>query len=181
MRHTVSLLVLCAALLGASESRASASYANRSVSLGLGGLKLLGDNSELISGAAQLNLEGTLYLENGWDLYLRPQLMLMYQTALVGPMGEGGLVVGGGGQFGIRYFFSEESLRPFAGVHLSGLYINRASGDKGYGGIGVQAGLDYFVGESVSIGARAYGDLYYTLNKPLLFAVGGTAVVSVYF
>lgn len=176
--------MLTAVLLVGSSGFASASYANRSVGLGLGGFKLLGDNSELISWAVPLHIEGTYYIENGFDLYLKLQGMLMYQSALVGPMGEGGLVVGGGGQFGVRYFFSEESLRPFVGVHVSYLYINRASsalGDKNYAGVGAQGGIDYFVGESVSIGARAYLDLYYTLNKPLLFALGGAASVSVYF
>lgn len=182
MRTTLTMVVLGLGLWTAVPAQAgTGSFANRSLGLSVGGFKFMGEN-ELIDWGLPASLEGGYYLGDGFDLYLRVPLMLLYQkfgvTAANGP----GLIFATGGQFGLRYLFLEEDLRPYVNLHLAGLYFFR---DQALGnflfGPGGGAGLDYFVGESVSIGARGYFDLFINLNQPLRFAIGGQAYVTTYF
>ncbi|GMU59314.1 MAG: hypothetical protein AMXMBFR34_10770 [Myxococcaceae bacterium] len=182
MRKTLTTVVLAAALLTAAPAAAgTGSFANRSLGLGFGGFKFMGEN-ELIDWGLPITLEGGYYLENGFDIYLRVPLMLLYQKAFVTSTGGGGLVFATGGQFGARYLFLEEDIRPYVNLHLAGIYIFR---DAIYGnfffGPGAGGGLDYFVGESVAIGARMYFDMFININQPLRFAIGGQVYVSTYF
>jgi hypothetical protein len=70
-------------------------------------------------------------------------------------------------------------------LHLAGLYFIRDASavmlNNFFIGPGIGTGLDFFVGESVSIGARAFVDMYVTLNKPVSFSIGGGAAATTYF
>lgn len=169
---------LCCVLLSTSSAAiaATGSFANRSLGVGLGGFKLLGE-TPLIDWGAPLTLEGGLYLENGWDFYLRVPLMLLKQNA--NP--DQPLIFAFGGQLGVRYLFLEESVRPYLGAHLAGLYLVRDALPNYFVGPGANAGLEFFVVESISIGARAYVDLYLNLNQPPGFSVGGALYATTYF
>lgn len=182
MRKTLTMVVLGLGLMTAVPAQAgTGSFANRSLGLSLGGFKFMGEN-ELIDWGLPIALEGGYYLGDGFDLYLRVPLMLLYQKAFVTSGGGAGLVFATGGQFGMRYLFLEEDIRPYVNIHLAGLYFFR---DQALGnfffGPGAGGGLDYFVGESVSIGARAYFDMFINLNQPLRFAIGAQAYVTTYF
>jgi len=182
MRKTVTTIVLALGILAAAPAQAgTGSFANRSLGLGFGAFKFMGEN-ELISWGMPITLEGGYYLESGFDLYLRVPFMLLYQSAFVTSSGGPGMVFATGGQFGARYLFLEEELRPFLGLHLSGIYIFR---DSAFGnfffGPGAAGGLEYFVGESVALGGRVYFDMFININQPLRFALGGQVYVSTYF
>jgi outer membrane protein W len=186
MRTTLRLSVLCLSLLAATQASASASFANRSLGIGVGGFRLLGDDQQLIDYGVPITLEGTYYIESGFDLYARIPLMLLYQRQGVTSSGGGGLVLATGGQVGFRYFFSEENLRPYIGLHLAGLYVFRDSALAGgranfMFGPGVGVGLDLFVADSISIGVRAYTDMFITLNAPVAFSLGGALNACTYF
>lgn len=180
MRKTLAHLVVLLAVMAAPV--ASAQFQNRSVGVGVSVMKLAAD-TEPIDWGVPLTLEATLYIENGFDLYLHVPVMMLYQKIGVTADGKGGFVLATGGQFGVRYLFSEESVRPWVGLELAGLYIFRetAAGPSFMGGPGVMAGLDYFVADSVSIGGRAFFDLFLTLNQPLRFNFGGGIAAAAYF
>ena len=186
------MVIAAVAVLAAAEGRAQ-SFGNKSLGLGLGFLGLNGGDREPVKWAFAATLEGELYIDSGFQAYLRIPFMLAHQDCCVADStlrnGEG-LVIGTGGQLGVRYMFLEEAIRPYVGLHLSGLYFARegetyADGSAVTGnfqfGPGVCAGIDFFVAESISLGARAFFDLYIVLNAPVRFAGGGNLVVSTYF
>lgn len=182
MRKTLTMVVLGLGLLAAVPAQAgTGSFANRSLGLSVGGFKFLGEESGVDWGLP-ISLEGGYYLGDGFDLYLRVPLMLLYQKVGVTAGGGPGLIFATGGQFGVRYLFLEEDIRPYVNLHMAGLYFFRdqALGNF-YFGVGAGAGVDYFVGESVSIGARGYFDMFINLNQAPRFAVGGQACVTTYF
>jgi outer membrane protein len=177
MRNLNLKLVLLAGLLGAIPANATASFANRSLGLGLTGFKLFGESGNIDWGVP-ISLEAAYYIENGFELYLRVPAMVLSQPLLVPPV-----IFGTGGQFGLRYLFMEESIRPFINFHLAGLVFFREP-KVVFAGPGAGAGIEFFVGDSVSLGLRAYGDLFVTLaDRGFIFsvAVGGGIFTSVYF
>lgn len=182
MRTTLMMAGLAVGLLTAGAAQAgTGSFANRSLGLSLGGFVFNGEN-ELIDWGVPLTLEGGYYVGSGFDVYLRVPLMILKQKAFVTDTGGPGYIFATGGQFGVRYLFLEEDIRPYVNLHLAGLYFFRdqALGNF-FAGPGFGAGLDYFVGESVSLGARGYFDLFLNLNQPVRYAVGGQVVVTTYF
>ncbi|MBS1153254.1 MAG: hypothetical protein H6Q89_4952, partial [Myxococcaceae bacterium] len=81
---------------------------------------------------------------------------------------------------GVRYLFSEEDLRPYIGLEAAA-FVLLAKTTVVLGGGGVLVGLDYFVADTVSIGARGFFDLFIELNVDPRPAVGGALSVAVYF
>lgn len=183
MRSTTLAVVLCL-VLGSTPVLASASFANRSLGLGVSGFSLQPSGADVVTWGVPVTLEGGLYVENGFDLYLRVPFMILSQKVGFGPdKSSPGLILATGGQFGVRYLFMEESVRPYVMLHLAGLYMFRDAtlGNNFYAGPGAGAGIDFFVADSISLGLRATFDLYLTLNAPVLFSVGGGANITTYF
>lgn len=181
MTKTLPLMVVLVVALFAGQARAQ--YSNRSIGIGMSAMKLVADG-ELIDWGLPLTLEASYYIDNGFDLYLKVPFMLLYQRAFVTANNGPGWVMATGGHFGIRYFFSEESLRPYAGLHLAGLYIFRDSSVAGptfMGGPGANVGVDFFTSDSVSFGARVYFDLFLALNSPLRLNFGGGLNATAHF
>lgn len=180
MRKTLKLSMLLLVMCGATQSFASASFANRSLGLSVSGIKLLGD-SPGVNWVVPIALEGGLYIDSGFEVYLRPQFFIA-DTLVGAPTPTGmGLIIGGGGQLGVRYLFLEESIRPYVGVHLAALVLNRTPQAVAFPGVGAQFGCDFFVGESVSLGIRGIVDLFIELNRPVMFGIGGGAYATTYF
>jgi outer membrane protein len=189
--RTVLKLVLIVGLATASTASAT-SFANRGLGLGLGFMKIFRDDPTVPDFAIPLWLEGSYYTENGIDVYVRIPLALASVPIGAPPNGGAGLVFAIGGQFGLRYLFLEETVRPFVSLHLSGIYVvvPMQSGGVNIGsnllaGPGVGAGLEVFVFESVSLQARGFLDWFVGINCGLSncqrFNVGGTLTAATYF
>jgi outer membrane protein len=189
MAKKLSTWVLVVGLLGATEAFASASFANRNLGLGVSGFGILGTGaagSIGIDWGVPITIEGGFYIESGFEVFLRIPLMFAYQKFGVTANGGPGIVIASGGQFGLKYMFLEESIRPYVTLHLAGLYFIRdAASVMGlpnfFIGPGAGVGVDFFVGESVSLGVRGYLDMYVTLNVPPSFALGAGACATTYF
>jgi outer membrane protein len=185
--RTALKLSLALSLLLATSAHAT-SFANRGLGLGVGFMKLFTDDSSVPEFAVPLWLEGSYYAENGFDVYVRIPLALA-SVKIGAPTASGaGLVVATGGQFGVRYLFMEETVRPFVSLHLSGIYVIRPTqqgvidvGSNLLAGPGVGAGVEYFVGDSVSLQLRGFFDWFIALNTPQRFSLGGTLTASTYF
>lgn len=180
MRKMLSTWVLVLGLLGASNAFASASFANRNLGLGVSAMKLLGDSIG-INWAVPISLEGGLYIGEGFEIFLRPQFYLV--DSVIGantPSGQG-VILGGGGHAGARYLFLEESIRPYVGLQISVIALARQPQVDVYAGGGVQAGIDFFVADSISLGFRGYFDIYIVLNKAPSFDLGGGLYATTYF
>lgn len=184
MRKMLSSWVLVFALLGGSQALASASFANRSLGLGISAFSLQPPGADLVAWGLPITLEGGYYIEGGFDLYLRFEMMFLQQRIGFGAdKALPGLLPAFGGQFGVRYLFLEENVRPYVNLHLAGMGFPTAEriGPVGYGGIGAGGGVDFFVSESISLGVRAYVDLFLMLNAPVLVAPGGGIYATTYF
>lgn len=189
MRKTFVKWGLVLAVLGASSSFASASYANRTLGLGVGGFGIVGDNRTGINYGVPITLEGSVYLDSGFEVYLRIPFIFAYQPVGVLPNGDGGTVFGTGGWLGLRYLFLEDNIRPYAFLEVSGLYFFRPTQDGSqsaynsfFAGPGAGLGIEFFVAESVSLGAKGFVDMFITLNPTSVgFAIGGSGNFTVYF
>jgi outer membrane protein len=170
MRRNARWLWLLVAICGAFPAQAQ--FANRSLGLSLGYAQLQTDQP--FEWAIPLSLEGSLYVESGWDVTIRMPVSLITERVLRQQ------VIAAGTNLGIRYLFSEEAVRPYIGVELATLFIF-ASDFKWFVGPGAQAGIDFFVSDSVSIGARAFFNLFVKLNEPPMSSMGGQGVVATYF
>jgi outer membrane protein len=160
---------------------AHAQFANRSLGGGLGFIKLFGGGGGTgVDFAVPLSLEGTLYIENGFDVFAQIPLMVVSTTTI--QAGEKGhLVFGTGGHLGVRYLFLEETIRPYAGLELAGFVLITNPSPVVFIGPGAVAGIDFFVGDTVSIGVRTFFDLFIELNVSPRPAFGGVFSVATYF
>ncbi len=188
MAKKLSTCVMVLGLLAATEANAQAgSFANRSLGLGVSGFGILGAGESVgIDWGIPITLEGAFYIESGFEVFLRIPLMFALQKFGFNTPDGKGIVIASGGQFGLKYMFLEESIRPYVTLHLAGLYFIRdamqANGLPNFFiGPGLGAGIDFFVAESVSLGVRGYLDMYVTLNVPPNFALGAGAAVTTYF
>ncbi len=186
MRHALKIGLLLAMAMGTTAQ--ATSFANLGVGLGVGYMRILTDDSSVPDFAIPLWLEGNFYAENGFDVYVRIPVALA-NVKIGAPTASGaGLVVATGAQFGVRYLFLEESIRPFVSLHLSGLYVIRPTntglvdvGSNVLAGPGAGAGVEFFVGESVSLQPRGFFDWFIALNAPQRFNLGFSLTVSTYF
>lgn len=186
MAKKLSTCVLVFGLLAASEANASASFANRNLGLGVSGFGILGAaNSTGIDWGIPITLEGGFYIESGFEVFLRIPLLFAQQKFGFNTADGKGIVLASGGQFGVKYMFLEESIRPYVTLHVAGLYFIRDAAavmlNNFFIGPGISTGVDFFVGESISLGARAYVDMYVTLNVPPNFAIGAGIAATTYF
>ncbi|MBL8950984.1 MAG: hypothetical protein JNK82_09425 [Myxococcaceae bacterium] len=127
-------------------------------------------------------LDGAYYLDNGFEIGLRVPLA-MFLTSVASRQ-----LLGTGGQAYFRYLFMQESLRPWAGLELDVLYLFRENPDLStnaqiFAGPGASVGVEYFVTDDVSLGARTFFAMYFGINSRSLFrpSYGGTLSASVYF
>lgn len=152
---------------------AHAQFANRSIGLSLGYLDL--NNAESVENGIPLGLNASLYIENGFDLTLNFQVMLLREKI------SERQVIGIAPATGIRYLFSEENVRPYLGADLSFLYIFGIATTQGFVGLGPNAGIDIFLSDNVSIGAKGIFNVYVSLNAPVQTSLGATANIATYF
>jgi outer membrane protein len=170
-------LLICALL--AAPAAAHAQFANRHIGIELSPMRFT--DASVTTGLMAV-LDGAWYLDNGFELGLRvPLAMFLTEQA-------SRQLLGTGGQLYARYLFLQESLRPWAGLELDVLYLFRDNPDKTtntqvFAGPGASVGLEYFLTNEVSIGARTFFALYLAVNNnsPLRPSYGGTLSAQVYF
>ncbi len=187
MRKTLGGLAAVLGMLVAGE--ADAQFANRSLGGGLGFVKILstgcGSSTSCVQldFAAPLTLEGSLYVENGFDVFLHVPVMIVKVSAgAAGTVTGEGFVFGTGGNLGVRYLFAEESIRPYLGIQLAGIVVLTTPEVGVLVGPGIIAGLDFFVTDTVSIGGRGFFNLFIQgLNVPVRPSFGGGIGVATYF
>jgi outer membrane protein len=172
LKPRVAFWGLALALLGATPAQAQ--FANRSLGASLGYTAFTVDSSSF-DWALPLMLQGTLYIENGFELVIHAPLMVMTEKISKQP------VLGAGGTFGVRYLLSEESLRPFVGAELVFFHLFRETGSANFFGAGGNVGLAYFVTDTVSLEARVFGDAYFSLTLPVSSGLGAQAGVAAHF
>jgi outer membrane protein len=178
MHRTAATLALLVAFLLGGE--ANAQYGNRSLGIGLGATKFLGAEREPIDWGVPFVVSGSLYLENSFETFIQAHVMVVHRSYGALEDGSGGLVFALAGHVGVRYLFAEESVRPSLDVHLAGMGV--WPGPTAAAGLGAGGGVEFFVSDSVAIGARAFFDLFIVdLNVPLRFNLGGLLTVSTYF
>ena len=109
MRKTFGGWVAVLGLLVAGSAHAQ--FANRSLGGGLGFVKLLGGSSlggsTGVDFAIPLTLEGSLYIDSGFDIYLRIPVMLTESPTGAATASGRGQVYGSGGSLGVRYLLLE--------------------------------------------------------------------------
>jgi outer membrane protein len=174
MRQTV--LIFAALFAGTT---AHAQFSNRSLGGGLSFVKLAGGTVAGVDYAIPLTLEGSMYIDAGFDAYLQVPFMLVE----VSPSLNQGKhqAFGTGGHLGVRYLFLEESIRPYVGLEVASFVIVTEPDPKILWGPGASAGIDWFVADSVAIGAHVFFDYFIELNHPEHPALGGGLVVNAYF
>lgn len=161
---------------------AHAQFANRSLGGGVSFIKLFGGGKGTgVDFAVPLTLEGSLYIESGFDIYAHIPVMLVNVTTGADTPSGRGLVFGSGGHLGVRYLFSEETLRPYVGIELAGFVLLLKNAPVVFIGPGATVGLDYFVSDTITIGARGFFDLFIELNVDPRPAVGGGIAAAAYF
>jgi hypothetical protein len=188
MRKTVALLLALSVFSFAPSALASASFANKNLGLGIGYTKFLGDLASvsgiLTDWAVPLTLNGGFYIESGFEAYLRIGALFMFQKTGLGADGTGsGVLVGLGGQFGARKLFLEENIRPYVGIHFAGFGAAKEGQPVAFlPGVGTTGGVDFFVGESISLGVQVTADVYLSLVPVVArVSIGGGGVFTTYF
>jgi outer membrane protein len=171
MRTLLCALGLAVALLGASPAHAQ--FANRSLGLSLGYMNF--QQTAELEGGLFLGFDGSLYIENGFDLVSLTKL-----TFPKDPLTRK-RVVGVAPSLGIRYLFLEESFRPYAGSDISYLFVFRENRTDQYVGLGPNVGFDFFVGDSVSLGLRGQYNFYIALNEKTKTSLTLSAGAAAYF
>lgn len=173
-----SILPACAVFaVVAFATPAQAQFGNSGLALTFGYFGVSEDEAVSIDGGFPIGLEGTRYIENGFESYLRFQVMLLRPN--IGDQ----TAIGVAPALGIRYLFAEEMVRPYVGIDLSYLHLfNAVPGlvvDRV--GPGANLGIEFFVSDSVAIGARAQTAMYLALDRQPYFSYGASAVAATYF
>ncbi len=171
MRTLLCALGLFVALFSASPAQAQ--FANRSLGLSLGYMDFM--NTADLEGGMFVGLDASLYIESGFDLVSLTKISFPRD-----PISRK-RVVGLAPSIGIRYLFLEETFRPYAGSDISYLFVFREGSTGQYVGIGPNAGFDYFVADTVSLGLRAQYNFYIALNEETKNSLTVSAGAAAYF
>jgi outer membrane protein len=174
MRRWLWLGGMCALLFAGP---AQAQFANKSLGLSVGFLSLNGVAGEELDFGIPIGLTGSIYIENGFDVVAHIGIMVVHDKVL-----NQNVLALDGPALGIRYLFLEESIRPFAGVDVSFLNIfgQVQQPNTAFAGLGPNAGVEFFVSDSISIGLMARFNLYVSLNE-VWESFGADIHASTYF
>lgn len=172
MRTYLCAFGLLAALLGAAPAHAQ--FSNRSLGLSLGYMDF--KKTAGLEGTPFFGLEGSLYIENGFEVVSLSKLLFPVDTYATPEK----RVIGLAPSLGIRYLLMEESIRPYIGTDVSYLIVFKDSVSN-FVGLGPNAGVDFFVTDTVSLGVRAQYNFYLALNEDTQTSLTGSVGVAAYF
>jgi outer membrane protein len=171
MRSFLYALGISVALFAAVPAHAQ--FANRSLGLSAGYMNFNGTAS--LKSSAFLGFDASLYIENGFEVVSLTKISFPLDPI------SGNRVVGLAPSLGIRYLFLEESIRPYVGADLSYLHVFKPQGDSNFVGVGPNAGVEFFVSDSISLGARAQYNAYLSLSEDVQTSLILSAGTAVYF
>ncbi|ATB31846.1 hypothetical protein [Melittangium boletus] len=171
MRSFLPALALTAALLAVTPAHAQ--FANHSLGLSAGYMNF--NNTASLSSTVFIGFDASLYIEGGFEVVSLTKLSFPKDPI------TGRRVVGLAPSLGVRYLLLEESIRPYIGADLSYLHVFKESGESNFVGIGPNAGLEIFVTDSVSLGARAQFNAYLSLNERVQTSLIFSGTAAVYF
>ncbi|HYO56250.1 hypothetical protein [Archangium sp.] len=171
MRSFFPALGISVALFVATPAHAQ--FANRSLGLSAGYMNF--NNTASLHSTVFLGFDASLYIENGFEVVSLTKIAFPFD-----PISER-RVVGLAPSLGVRYLFMEESIRPYIGADLSYLHVFKPQGDSNFFGIGPNAGVEFFVSDSISLGARAQFNTYLSLTERVQTSLILSAGSSVYF
>lgn len=171
MRSLLYVFALAAALLVAGPAHAQ--FSNRSA--GASAVFMWLNGTAGLDTALLVGLDGSIYLENGWELITLSKFGFPYD----GPSQQ--YVAAFAPSVGVRYLFMEERIRPYVGADINYLFVFKPANTVQLVGVGPNAGLDLFLTDSVSLGVRGQFALYVMLNQPLTTAASVSAGASFYF
>ncbi|WP_257458602.1 outer membrane beta-barrel protein [Archangium lipolyticum] len=171
MRSYLSALGIAVALFVAAPAHAQ--FANRSLGLSAGYMNFNGTAS--LNSTVFLGFDASLYIESGFEVVSLTKLAFPEDPI------SGKRVLGLAPSLGIRYLFIEESIRPYVGADLSYLHVFKDQGESNFVGIGPNAGVEFFVSDSISLGARAQFNAYLSLSERVQTSLILSAGTSVYF
>ncbi|QRO00428.1 outer membrane beta-barrel protein [Archangium violaceum] len=171
MRSYLSALGIAVALFVAAPAHAQ--FANRSLGLSAGYMNFNGTAS--LNSTVFIGFDASLYIESGFEVVSLTKLAFPQDPI------SGKRVVGLAPSLGIRYLILEESIRPYVGADLSYLHVFKDQGESNFVGIGPNAGVEFFVTDSVSLGARAQFNAYLSLSERVQTSLILSAGTSVYF
>jgi len=171
MRSFLPALALTAALLAVTPAHAQ--FANHSLGLSAGYMNF--NNTASLSSTVFIGFDASLYIEGGFEVVSLTKLSFPKDPI------TGRRVVGLAPSLGVRYLLLEETIRPYIGADLSYLHVFKESGESNFVGIGPNAGLEIFVTDSVSLGARAQFNAYLSLNERVQTSLMFSGTAAVYF
>lgn len=165
-----------AAVSGLLASDAHAQYANRSLGVGAQATTSINNGAQWA-----VTLEGSVYIDSGFDVFLRIPLMITDTPTGAATASGSGQVFGTGGSLGVRYLILEEQIRPYVGIQVSTLVLFTQPLVNYYFGPGATAGCDFFLTDFLSIGLRGSYDMFIDLNRPLRHNFGAGLNVAALF
>ena len=171
MRSLLFALGFSVALLSATPAHAQ--FSNRSLGLSVGYMRF--NNTASLNDTVFIGFDATLYIESGFEVVSLTKIAFPEDPI------SGQRVVGLAPSLGIRYLFLEESIRPYLGADLSYLHVFKPQGDSNFFGVGPNAGIEVFVSDSISLGARAQFNAYLSLTERVQTSLILSAGTSVYF
>ncbi|MCP3141400.1 porin family protein [Pyxidicoccus xibeiensis] len=171
MRTLLYTLGFALALLGATPAQAQ--FANRSLGLSLGYMDF--HRTSGLDEAFFLGIDASLYIESGFEIVSLSKIAIPKDTTA-----DDERVVVLAPSIGVRYLFSEESIRPYVGTDISYLAVFKESINN-LVGIGPNVGVDFFVSDSVSLGLRGQYNFYLALNEDVQTSLSLSAGVAAYF
>ncbi|MFP2911625.1 hypothetical protein ACLESD_42690 [Pyxidicoccus sp. 3LFB2] len=172
MRTLLCTLGFALALLGAAPAHAQ--FANRSLGLSLGYMDF--NNTNGLENALFLGIDASLYIESGFEVVSLSKISFPKDNT----SGQDRRVVGLAPSLGLRYLFSEESIRPYLGTDISYLIVFKNTVSN-FVGIGPNVGIDFFVSDSVSVGLRGQYNIYIALNEQTQNSIALSAGAAAYF
>lgn len=157
-RTCLAAAALALGLGAAGEARAQ--FANHSIGFEAGYLFM--DSQVQVGSGPDLGVVGTLYLDGGFELYLRV-LAGIHENLAVWPRKQ---AVGLFPALGVRYLFTEESLRPYLGLSVSFMHFFGDNLPTALFGVSPNAGLEYYFEANTAVGLQAEYHRILALNEP---------------
>ena len=128
-----------------------------------------------ISREYPFGIDGSLYLDRGFELLAHLTVVLMRQPD------RGRSVVGIAPALGLRYLFWEELIRPYVGASLGYQHIFSIDESSNFVGAGANSGLEVLATETVAVGLRTQLNAWVSPGASVVTSFGALINCAVYF